>query len=178
MNLSSQIALTAARLLRDHAQGYAGRALRLARRGADQTAERLEAEAPRFTALAEAGLRATEVSCRALDRLLRQGFDSARGAFADSAERLRITARAESFGALYAAQRATLPASRDRVVKELEATWRIVVSTSRELAEVARSARHELARGAGRGGRGRSRTGTPRRSKRAARRPTGGTRSG
>ncbi len=178
MSLSSQIALTAARLLQQSAQDYAGRALRLARRGAERAAERIEAEEPRITALTEAGLLATEVSCRCLDRLVRQGLDSARGALSDGAERLRITARSESFAALYAAQRASLPASRERVAKELGTAWKIVVSTGRELAGIARSARDELEKSGASRGHHRSRTrATPRRSKRAPRRGAGAPRS-
>jgi hypothetical protein len=157
MSLSSQIALTAARLLQQSARGYAGVALRLARRGAERAADRIEAEEPRITALTEAGLLATEVSCRCLDRLVRQGLGSAKGALNDSAERLRISARAESFAALYAAQRASLPASRERVAKELGAAWKIVVSTGRELADIARSTRDELGKSSASRGRVRSR---------------------
>jgi hypothetical protein len=170
MSLSSRIALTAARLLHERAQGYATEALRLARGGAERAARRMQAEGPRITALGEAGLRATEVSCRGLDRLVRQGFASARGAFRDGAERLRMTARAETFGALYAAQRATLPASRKRIAKELGAAWTIVASTSRELADIARSAGSELRQE--RAAQGRARTRSSRKGKRAPRRRT------
>ncbi|HTW37006.1 MAG TPA: hypothetical protein VMD49_00380 [Steroidobacteraceae bacterium] len=174
MSLSSQIVLTAARVLGERAQGYAGRALRLAQRGAEQAAVRMQSEAPRFTALTEAGLRAAEVSCRALDRLLRQGLQSARGVYVDGAERLRITARADSFAALYGAQSATLPASRERIAKELEATWEIVVSTGRELADVAREVQRGLVRTRQRAAHGRTRA--SRRSKRATRHRSGAAR--
>lgn len=145
MSFSSQFTLAAARLLQERTQAYAGSVLRLARRGAVHAAKRMEAEGPRLSALAEAGLKASEVSCRGLDRLLRQGVASAKGALTDGAERLRLTARSESLAELYKAQRATLPASRTRVLKELEAAWTIVLSTGQELAGVARSARGELA---------------------------------
>jgi hypothetical protein len=133
------------RLLHQRTQDYAGRALRLARRGAVRAAQRMDQEAPRIAALTEVGLRASEVSYRALDRLVRQGLASARGALTDGAERLRLTARSASLAELYDAQRATLPASRARVARELQAAWAIVRSTGEELAEVARSAREELA---------------------------------
>jgi hypothetical protein len=145
MSFSNEFALAAARLLQERTQAYAGSALRLARRGAVHAAKRMEAEGPRISALAEAGLRASEVSCRGLDRLLRQGVASARGALTDGAERLRLTARSESLTQLYKAQRATLPASRTRVLKELEAAWIIVLATGQGLADVAKSAREELA---------------------------------
>jgi hypothetical protein len=171
MSLSSQIALTAARLFNERAQSYADRALRLVRRGAEHAALRMDSEAPRIAELTEAGLRATEVSYRGLDRLVRQGLDSARGALADGAERLRITARAESLGAFYAAQWAMLPKSRDRITRELGATWEIVRATGRELVEVARSARDGLGKGRARGARARTRR--PRKSKQAVRRRGG-----
>jgi hypothetical protein len=169
MNLSGQIALTAARLLQQRAQGYAGRALRLAREGAELAAARLEVEGPRISVLAEAGLRATALSYQCFDQLVRQGLTGARGALTDGAERLRITAEAESLSALYEAQRATLPASRKRIARELGAAWEIVVATSRELAKVARSARHELDHGRGKRGHARSRS-RSRGGKRAPRR--------
>jgi len=123
----------------------AGHAVRLARRGAEHAAERIEAEAPRIATLTEAGLRASEVSYRALERLVRQGLESARGALTDGAARLRLTAQSESLAELYDAQRATLPASRARIAKELEAAWAIVRATGEELAAVARAVREELA---------------------------------
>jgi hypothetical protein len=168
MSLPNQVFLTAARLLQEQAQGYAGQALRLVRRGAERAAQRVEAEGPRITALTEAGLRATEVSCQCLDRLVRQGLESAKGALSDGAERLRMTARAETVGALYAAQRATLSASGERIAKDLGAAWKIVVSSSRELADIAQAARNELrqARATHDG----ARTRTARKSKRTPRR--------
>lgn len=147
MSVSGQIAWTAAQLLRRSAQSYAGHALRLVRREAERTAGRLEAAGPPITALTEAGLRLTELSCRCVNQLVRQGLASAQGALTDGAERLRATARAESVGALYSEQRASLPASRARIAKELQATWKIMASTGRELVEIAASARKELARG-------------------------------
>jgi hypothetical protein len=145
MSFSRQFALAATRLLQERTQAYAGSALRLARQGAVHAAKRMQAEGPRLSALAEAGLKVSEVSCRGLDRLLRQGVSSARGALTDGAERLRLTARSESFSQLYKAQRASLPASRARVFKELETAWGIVLSTGQQLADVAKSAREELA---------------------------------
>jgi len=147
MSLSSQLALAAARFLQERTQAYGARALRVARHGAVRAVERLEAEGPRISALAEAGLRASEASFRGLDRLVRHGLASAKGALDDGAERLRLTARSETLAELYDAQRATLPASRARVVRELEAAWAIVLSTGEELAGVARSARADLTQG-------------------------------
>ena len=147
MSLPEQLALTAARLLQRSARDYAGHALQLMRREAKRTAERLEAAGPPLAALTEAGLRLSELSCRCVDQLVRQGLASAQGALTDGAERLRITARAESPSALYAEQRAMLPASGARIAKELQATWKIVASTGRALVEIAESTRKELVRG-------------------------------
>ncbi|HUN73374.1 MAG TPA: hypothetical protein VMU40_02550 [Steroidobacteraceae bacterium] len=145
MSLSTQFALAAARFLQERTQAYGSRALRVARHGAVRAVERMEAEGPRISALAEAGLKASEASFRGLDRLVRHGLASAKGALDDGAERLRLTARSETFAELYDAQRATLPASRARIAKELEAAWAIVLLTGQELAGVARSAREDLA---------------------------------
>jgi hypothetical protein len=101
----------------------------------------------RLATLAEAGQRLTDLSHRCLGQLLQQGQTSARGALADSAERLRIAAHASSLGALYKEQRAALPASRARLVSELESTWQIVAAVGRELSELAHSTGSELLRG-------------------------------
>lgn len=107
MSILDPLATTAARLLERSARGYAGRALRLAQREAGRAAERLDTAGPRITVLTEAGLRLGELSCRCVDRLVRQSLASTQGALTDGVERLRITARARSLGALYAEQRVT-----------------------------------------------------------------------
>lgn len=146
MTVAGRIALTAARLVQHRAGAYADRALQLAQRGAREAADRAETAGPRLVTLAEAGLKLTEITCRCLDRLVRQGLESAEGALSDGVERLRMTASARTLEALYGAQWAAIPATRRRVAHDLEATWRIVASTSRELAELAHSTRSELAR--------------------------------
>ncbi|HUN25518.1 MAG TPA: phasin family protein [Steroidobacteraceae bacterium] len=165
MTLAGQIALNAARRFRERAEGYAGRALRAAQRSAAQAAEHLETAEPQIATLTEAGLRFTELSYRCVDRLLRQSIASAQGALTDGAQRLRATAKAESLQALYAAQRASLPASRERLVRELEATWRIVAAAGREVAALAESTGRELRHGRGTPPKRRRRGASPARSR-------------
>jgi len=62
---------------------------------------------------------------------------------------LRMVAQASDLVSLYQGQRATLPASRERIAQELQATWRIVALTTQELAQLARTARGDLAGTAG-----------------------------
>jgi len=145
MNLAGQIALTAARLMQLRAGPYTERALRLAQRGAERAAERVEAAGPQIATLAEAGLKLSEITFRCVDQLVRRGIESAQATLTDGAERLRMSAKARTFGALYVAQRAALPQTRRRVARDLEATWHIMSSTSRDLVELARSTRSELA---------------------------------
>ena len=147
MNLAGQIAMTAARLMQLRAGPYAERALRLARRGAERAAERVEAAGPQVATLAEAGLKLTEITFRCVDQLVRRGIESAQGTLTDGAERLRLSAKARTFGALYAAQRAALPQTGRRVASDLEAGWQIMSSASRDVIELARSTRSELASG-------------------------------
>jgi len=147
MNLAGQIAMTAARLMQLRAGPYAERALRLARRGAERAAERVEAAGPQVATLAEAGLKLTEITFRCVDQLVRRGIESAQGTLTDGAERLRLSAKARTFGALYAAQRAALPQAGRRVASDLEAGWQIMSSASRDVIELARSTRSELASG-------------------------------
>lgn len=144
MSIPDRMTRTAVRLLRHGIEDYAGRALRLAQRGADRTALGIETAEPRLAALTDASLRMTEVSCRCVDRLVKAGIVGARGALADGTDRLRMAARAGSLADLYDTQRATLPASRRRIAKEIEAAWKIVASTGRELAEIAQSTGREL----------------------------------
>lgn len=172
MSLAGQVAWTAARLMQHRAGSYAERALRLAQASAGRAAERVEAAGPRIATLAEASLKLTEITFRCVDQLVRQGVESAQGTLSDGADRLRMSAKARSFGALYAAQRAALPQTGRRVARDLEATWRIMSATSRDLIELARSTRHELESGPTRGGR-RAATGRPRARKRKSRRRTG-----
>ena len=145
MNLADQIALTAARLMRHRAGSYAEQVLNVAQRNAERAAKRVEALGPRITTLAEAGLKLTEISFRCVDQLVRQGIESAQGALTDGAERLRMSAKARTLGALYAANLDAFPKTRRRVAQDLEATWRIMSSTSRDVIELARSTRSELA---------------------------------
>jgi len=144
MSIPDQMARAAVRLLTHGVQDYAGRALRLAQRSAARAALGIETAQPRLATLTEAGLRVTEASCRCVDRLVRQSVASAHGALEDGTERLRMTARARSLSALYDEQRATLPASRERISRELETVWKIVASARRDLAEIAHSTREQL----------------------------------
>lgn len=147
MSTPDEMARTAVRWLRTGVQGSADRAFRLAQWGARRTAVGIETAEPRLTTLAQAGLRATEASCRCVDGLVRQGLQSARGALTDGAERLRKTAQARDLATLYHEQRVSLPTSRARIAREIEATWKIMTSTGRELAEIAQSTREDLAKG-------------------------------
>jgi Phasin protein len=150
MNLAGQIASVAARLMQFRAGPYAERALRLARHGAERAAERVEAAGPPIATLAEAGLKLTEIGFRSLDQLVRRGIESAQATLTDGAERLRMSAKARTLSALYAAQRVALPQARRRVAGDLEATWQIVSSASADVVELARSTRSELARASSR----------------------------
>jgi Phasin protein len=171
MNLAGQIALTAARLMQLRAGPYADRALRLAQQGAERAAERVEAAGPQVATLAEAGLKLSEITFRCVDQLVRRGIESAQATLTDGAERLRLSAKARSFGALYAAQRATLPQTGRRVARDFEATWKIMTSTSHDLVELARSTRSELASAPSPRGRRAAAT-RPRARKRTSRRGT------
>ncbi len=174
MNLAGQIALTAARLMQHRAGAYAERALHLAQRSAAQAADRVEAASPRIATLAEAGLKLTEITCRCVDQLIRQGIESTHGALTDGAERLRMTAKARTLGALYAAQWGALPATRRRVARDLEKTWHIMATTSRDLVALARTTRSALEGKPARRTRRTAAGAQPRARERTSRRRTGG----
>ncbi|MGH8220214.1 MAG: hypothetical protein ACREUT_16865 [Steroidobacteraceae bacterium] len=172
MNLAGQIALTAARLMQGQAGSYAEQALHLAQGSAERAAERVEALGPRIATLAEAGLKLTEITFRCVDQLVRHGIGSAQGTLTDGAERLRMSAKARTLGALYAAQRAALPRTRRRVARDIEATWDIMSSASRDVVKLARSTRSELADSPPHRAR-RAAASRPRARKRTSRRRTG-----
>ena len=118
---------------------------RAAKRSASLAAQGVESAEGRIPTLTAAGRRLTEISHRCADQLLAQGLAGIKGALTDGAARLRMVAQASDLVSLYQGQRATLPASRERIAQELQATWRIVALTTQELAELARAARVDLA---------------------------------
>ena len=136
-----------ARALREQAYTWAGYAARAAQTGAQRAALRMDAASPRVALLATAGRSLTELSTRCAGQLLEQGLASVQGALVDGSQRLRMAAEADSLTSLYRAQRATVPASRARVLGEIESTWRIVASTGRELTALALRTHRELTDG-------------------------------
>ena len=122
---------------------------RAAKRSASLAAQGVESAEGRIPTLTAAGRRLTEISHRCADQLLAQGLAGIKGALTDGAARLRMVAQASDLVSLYQGQRATLPASRERIAQELQATWRIVALTTQELAQLARTARGDLAGTAG-----------------------------
>jgi hypothetical protein len=105
----------------------------------------MDAAGPHIATLAAAGRSLTEISTRCAGQLLEQSLASMQGALSDGSQRLRIAAEAETIGSLYRAQRAILPGSRARILGEMQAAWRIVTSTGRELTDLARRTTRELA---------------------------------
>jgi hypothetical protein len=138
-----------ARTLRDGLATCISLTGRAAQRSASLAAEGVDSAEGRIPALTAVGRRLTDISHRCADQLLAQGLAGIKGALTDGAERLRLAAQASDLASLYHGQRATLPASRARITQELQATWRIVALTTQELAELARSARVDLAGGTG-----------------------------
>ncbi len=146
MGLSEQLTQAAARLLHERGRSQRERCLELARAGAHRAAERIPSIEQRVTTLADASRHFTDISLRCLDQLLQQGLASVHGALEDSTERLRATAQAQSLAELYAAQRASLPASRQRIAQELGSTVRILADTGRALSVLAWRTGNELVR--------------------------------
>jgi hypothetical protein len=144
MNTSERL-LAGARALREQAYSCIGYAARAVQTGAEHAAHRIDAAGPHIASLAAAGRDLTEISTRCAGHLLEQGLASVQGALADGSQRLRSAAEADSLTSLYQAQRASLPGSRARILGELEATWRILTSTGRELTALALRTRRELA---------------------------------
>jgi hypothetical protein len=143
MNTSERLQ-AGARALREQAYTWVGYAARAAQAGAERAAVRMDAASPRVASLATAGRTFAELSTRCAGQLLEQGLTSVQGALIDGSQRLRMAAEADSLTSLYRAQRTTVPASRDRILGEIEAAWRIVTSTGRELTALARRTSREL----------------------------------
>jgi hypothetical protein len=142
---ASERFLASARALRERAYACAGYAARAAQSGAGRAARSMDAAAPRIASLAAAGRSLTELSTHCAGQLLEQSFASMQGALADGAQRLALAAEADSLTSLYHAQRASLSGSRARILGEIEATWRIVASTGRELSALVGRTGRELA---------------------------------
>jgi len=130
---------------------YGERWLERARASAHRAAERIPLIEERVSTLSDASRHFTDISLRCLDQLLQQALASMHGALADGSQRLQATARAQSLADLYALQRASLPASRQRIVSELGSTIGILADAGRALSSLAWRTGNELVRAPGRG---------------------------
>ncbi|HKZ74679.1 MAG TPA: hypothetical protein VJ011_11475 [Steroidobacteraceae bacterium] len=161
--------------VRDRATAYAERAVDAARNGAERAAARVEAVETPVQTLADAGRQLNTLAYRYAGRMLDQGVETVHGFIGDGAKRLRLAAHAGNVGNLYREQLEYFPVSRDRIVKDAQATWEIVVDTGRELQSLAlttyaRLVRNEKPRAARKASRARKTTArkATRRSRRAA----------
>jgi len=117
--------------------GYTASAVQSARGSARKAAHRVAAARTPVKTLADATERLNDLSHRYVKQLVRQQAQTLEGILTDGAERLERVARADGLKALVADQAELVSASRERLKRDLKATWAIATSTGREIGEVA-----------------------------------------
>jgi hypothetical protein len=128
--------------------GYADSAVHRARSSAQRAADRIAAARTPVGTIAEATQRLNDVSHRYVEQLVRQQARTIEGAISDGARRLERAAQADGLKALVAGQVELYPASRERLKRDLKATWHIAASTGRAMGEVAIETYAQLIHGA------------------------------
>jgi len=119
-----------------------------ARRGALQAADGVTAVRSPARIVAEAGRRMNDVSHRYFARFVKQQLHSLEGVLVDGADRLSRAAEAKDFRTLLAEQAKLYPASRERLGRDLKATWILTADTGRELGSIASDTYAQLVHGA------------------------------
>lgn len=138
----------AGRQVQARVAGYADSAVQSARGSVRKAADRVTAARAPVKTLAEATQRLNDVSHRYVEQLVRQQVQTLEGVITDGAKRLERAAKAEGFKALVVNQAELMSASRDRLTRDLKATWAIASSTGREIGEVAVETYAQLVHGA------------------------------
>lgn len=128
--------------------GYAEFAVDSVRGTAQKAAKRVAAVRTPVKTLAEATGRLNDLSHRYVEQLVRQQVQTLEGILTDGAERLERVARADNLKTLVADQAELLSASRERLKRDLKATWAIAASTGREIGAVAVETYAQLIHGA------------------------------
>jgi hypothetical protein len=123
--------------IRDRAATYAVHAISTLQQAAARAASRIEAVEVPVATLADAGRQLNAVAYECAGRMLDQGTKSLQGLLEDGAERLRLAGEAGNLAGLYRAQLERLPASRERIARNAQATLKIAADTGRELQSIA-----------------------------------------
>jgi hypothetical protein len=89
----------------------------------------------------------TDVSHRYFARFVKQQLQNLEGVLEDGADRLGRAAEAKDFRALVAEQAKLYPASRERLGRDLKATWILTADTGRELGSIASETYAQLVHG-------------------------------
>lgn len=114
-------------------QNYRHVVVATARRTAQQAAQRAsEAKAP-IRVVAQAGRRVNDLSHQYFSKLLTQQLHNVESVIEDGTQRLNRAAQAQDFRTLIAGQAQLLPASRERLGRDLRATWGLAADSGREL---------------------------------------------
>ena len=118
---------------RARAGNYRHAVAEAARRAAQQAAQRaLDAKAP-IRIVAQAGRRVNDLSHQYFSKLVAQQLRSIEDVIEAGTERLNRAAQAQDFRALLAGQAKLYPASRERLGRDLRATWELAADSGREL---------------------------------------------
>jgi hypothetical protein len=119
----------------------------VARRGALQAADGVTAVRTPARIVAEAGRRMNDVSHRYVARFVKQQLHNLEGVLVDGEDRLSRAAEAKDLRTLVAEQAKLYPASRERLGRDLKATWTLTADTGRELGSIASETYAQLVHG-------------------------------
>jgi phasin family protein len=117
-------------------ENYRHTVVETARRTAQRAAQRaLDAKTP-IRIVAQASRRVNDLSHEYFSKLVTQQFRSLENVIEDGTERLSRAAEAQDFRALIAGQAKLYPASRERLGRDLRATWELAAESGRELGSI------------------------------------------
>jgi phasin family protein len=146
MTIANQI--NAAReQLEARARNYGQAALSAARDSARTAAERVALAKQPVRTLAVAGQKLSSLSSRYFEQLFGQQAHTLEGVIEAGVERLKRASQAETLADFVQAQKNLGAASRDRLSKDIKATWKIATDTGSEIRDLAVETYAELIHG-------------------------------
>ncbi len=138
---------TAREQLQTRARDFSEAAVEAARGSVLGAANRVNVAKQPIRTLAVAGQRLSNVSNRYFEQLFGQQAHTLEGVIEAGAERLKRAAKAESLKDLIKGQRTLGNAGRERLAKDLMATWKIAADTGNEIRDLAVETYAELVHG-------------------------------
>jgi phasin family protein len=146
MTIASQIS-AAREQIEARARNYRHAAVSAARDSVRTAADRVAMAKQPVRTLAVAGQKLSSLSSRYFEQLFGQQAHTLEGVIEAGAERLKRVAQAETLADLVEEQKDLGAASRERLSKDLKATWKIATDTGAEIRDLAVETYAELIHG-------------------------------